>query len=142
MGIREIVNSMLGYAVSGTPADCIQIPQLQCFYQSKYVFAQARKIDFNLHYGDISGLEAYVDEDFIDMLEHLYKNAFEGVRPAEFKEIYTEIAKDDSGFILIIKNNGIILPSNHQSQLFELGYTTKSSPNRGYGLYIHSQEVN
>jgi len=71
------------------------------------------------------------------MLKSLYENAFEAVGSAEFKEIYSEIAKDDDGgFTLIIKNNGDVLPKGFQKQPFELGYTTKKAPNRGYGLHM------
>ena len=119
-----------------TPADSIPIPQLCLFFQIQYALARERKVDLVLHTSDLSGLEAYVDDAFIRMLERLFENAFEAVESAEFKEIYSEIAKDDDGgFTIIIKNNGDILPNGFQKHPFELGYTTKNDPDRGYGLY-------
>ena len=70
------------------------------------------------------------------MLKALYENAFEAVESAEFKEIYSEITKDeDGGTTIFIKNNGDILPCGQQNKPFELGYTTKSGVDRGHGLY-------
>ena len=124
------------YVKQKTPADTIPIPQLNLFFHIQYALARERQVDFVLQASDLSGLEAYVDDAFIRMLERLFENAFEAVEPAEFKEIYCEIAKDDDGgFTLIIKNNGDVLPKGGQKQPFELGYTTKNAPDRGYGLY-------
>ena len=62
------------------------------------------------------------------MLERLYENAFEAVGSAEFKEIYSEIVKDDDGgFTLIIKNNGDVLPKGGQKQPFELAILQKTT---------------
>lgn len=114
----------------------IENPQLRLFYQTEYTLAQERNVDFVTNFADCSGLDAYVDDSFIRMLKALYENAFEAVEAAEFKEIYNEITKDnDGGTTIIIKNNGDILPSGHQSKPFEIGYTTKSGADRGYGLY-------
>jgi len=114
----------------------IKNPQLRLFYQTEYTLAQERKIDFVTDFADCSGLDAYVDDTFIRMLKALYENAFEAVEAAEFKEIYSEITKDDDGgTTIIIKNNGDILPSGHHNKPFEVGYTTKSGVDRGYGLY-------
>lgn len=114
----------------------IKNPQLRLFYQTEYALAQERKVDFVTDFADCSGLDAYIDDTFIRMLKALYENAFEAVESAKFKEIYNEITKDDDGrTTIIIKNNGDILPSGHQSKPFEIGYTTKSGADRGYGLY-------
>lgn len=114
----------------------IKNPQLRLFYQTEYALARERKVDFVTDFADCSGLDAYVDDTFIRMLKALYENAFEAVESAEFKEIYSEISKDDDGSTtIIIKNNGDILPSGHQNKPFEIAYTTKSGVDRGHGLY-------
>lgn len=129
-------NAKEAYVKQMAPISLIPIPQLHLFFQIQYALAQEKQVDFILQTSDLSGLEAYVDDDFIWMLERLYENAFEAIETAEFKEIYSEIAKDDDGgFTVIIKNNGDVLPKGSQAHPFEPGYTTRNSPRRGYGLH-------
>jgi len=130
------------YVKQMTPISLVPIPQLHLFFQIQYAIAQEKQVDFILQTSDLSGLEAYVDDAFIRMLERLYENAFEAVETAEFKEIYSEIAKDDDGgFTIIIKNNGDVLPKGSQKHPFEFGYTTKNDPDRGYGLYAVKKQI-
>jgi len=125
------------YVKQMIPISLVPITQLYLFYEIQYALAQEKQVDFVLLTSNLSGLEAYVDDDFIWMLERLYENAFEAVESVELKEIYSEIAKDeDGGFSFVIKNNGDVLPKGSQLHPFEFGYTTRNSPRRGSSLYM------
>ncbi len=114
----------------------IQYPSLRNFLQNKIYLAQLAKIDFILEVDeDLSGLEYYIEDSLLEMLQELYNNAFEAALEAEFSEVYSKFIREENEFIILINNNGIVLPPTHQYQLFNPNYTRKKALIHGQGLF-------
>ena len=114
----------------------IPFPTLRDFLQNRIYLAELAKIDFILEVDEnLLGLEYYIEDSLLELLHELYQNAFEAAQEAEFPEVYSKFIRDEEDFVILINNNGVILPPTHQPHLFDLNYTSKKSLIHGYGLY-------
>ena len=78
--------------------------------------------------------EIYIDSDkFIACIVNIIKNAIEAIESKGEINIIAEI-KNREGHIKI-SNNGKMIPSNKQKEIFSEGYTTKNTGS-GLGLFI------
>ncbi|WP_253896170.1 sensor histidine kinase [Solibacillus sp. R5-41] len=81
----------------------------------------------------------YLDHhDFVVLFGNLIENAFDALIAVEREQKEVTISIDDNDGILaiLVADNGVGIPSNDVEKIFENGFSTKHSENRGIGLYL------
>jgi len=81
--------------------------------------------------------------DFVILFGNLIENAFDSFNNMNHKEKEVHISIDDNDGILaiLVSDNGIGMPEEIQSRIFESGFSTKDKENRGIGLYLVNEIV-
>ena len=76
--------------------------------------------------------------DFVVLFGNLIENAFDALvgLDREQKEITISIDDDDEVLAILVSDNGIGIPVENQSRIYENGFSTKQNENRGIGLYL------
>lgn len=76
------------------------------------------------------------------ILGNLLENALEAVADSKVKEVYCLLKQEHTELVLSVEDTGPGIPVEHQSEIFQWGYTTKGKGGtRGVGLYIVRQAV-
>lgn len=103
-------------------------------------------------YGKELGIEVEIDRkshfkrfpplldhhDFVVLLRNLIENAFEDLNVLSKDDKYVAISVDEHDGVLAIgvSDNGIGMSKEVQARMFENGFSTKASENRGIGLQL------
>ncbi|WP_374963640.1 ATP-binding protein [Lysinibacillus sp. RS5] len=76
--------------------------------------------------------------DFVVLLGNLIENAFEALNVLSKDDKYVAISVDEHDDVLAIavSDNGIGMSEEVQARMFENGFSTKASENRGIGLHL------
>ncbi|MFJ7735827.1 ATP-binding protein [Lysinibacillus sp. NPDC097287] len=76
--------------------------------------------------------------DFVVLFGNLIENAFEALNVISKEDKYVSISVDEHDGILAIavSDNGIGMSEEVRARMFENGFSTKESENRGIGLYL------
>ncbi len=76
--------------------------------------------------------------DLVLIIGNLIENAFDAVRllGPERRKVYFYMNDSDDFLEIIVKDLGPGIPEEIREIVFEQGFTTKGSPNRGLGLYL------
>ncbi|SHJ43413.1 GHKL domain-containing protein [Clostridium amylolyticum] len=79
----------------------------------------------------------FKDYELSEILNNLLNNAFEAVlnSKGDLKKVFLNIGCYEDNYIVEIGNTGERIEFNDIGKIFDLGYTTKTGRNRGYGLY-------
>lgn len=79
----------------------------------------------------------FKDYELSEILNNLLNNAFEAVLSSkgDSKKVFLNIGCYVDNYIVEIGNTGERIEFNDIGKIFNLGYTTKTGRNRGYGLY-------
>lgn len=103
-------------------------------------------------YGKELGIEVEIDRkshfkrfpplldhhDFVVLFGNLIENAFEALNVLSKEDKYVAISVDEHDGVLAIAvtDNGIGMTKEVQERMFENGFSSKASENRGIGLYL------
>ena len=79
---------------------------------------------------DVGDWEIYADSQVTRVFRNIFENA--GIHGKHVTEIFVEATKDDHGLTLIIGDNGIGIPQEMKTEIFEPGMMR----NRGLGLFL------
>lgn len=81
--------------------------------------------------------------DFVLIFGNLIENAFDAltVVQQEYKEITISIDDNDDILAILVSDNGIGIPSEHLTKIFDNGFSTKAKDSRGIGLYLVQEIV-
>ena len=115
---------------------------LTSLLNTKQKIAETKGIDFSFSCTcDLS--EFYVASwDLCSIMGNLLDNAFEAVvSNNSYKRVSVEIKCNDSNYNLLVYNNGPKLTDTDIKKIFLLGYSTKNTLGRGYGLFITKQLI-
>jgi sensor histidine kinase regulating citrate/malate metabolism len=75
--------------------------------------------------------------DLCSMVGNLLDNALEAVVCTQGpKRMGFEIKHEQGNYIIYVHNSGPRIPDSLKEDIFNLGFTTKGSHARGYGLYL------
>ncbi|WP_315971313.1 sensor histidine kinase [Paenibacillus sp. N3.4] len=81
--------------------------------------------------------------DIVVILGNLIENAFDALKDKEGKrEVFISIEQDDEVLSMMVEDNGIGMNEETRQHIFERGFSTKSTENRGIGLYLIQNIVN
>lgn len=83
-------------------------------------------------------LESY---QLVLILGNLLENAMESVAGQSLREIHCYLKQADHELVVSIEDTGTGIPPSVQEHIFEWGFTTKKTPNRGIGLYLVKQTI-
>ncbi|MFZ7103428.1 MAG: sensor histidine kinase [Peptococcaceae bacterium] len=112
-------------------------PALTALLNSKRKVAEIKKIEFDFSVKcDVSQIHI-PSWDLCSIIANLLDNAFEAVTGNNgHKRVGMEIKLEDHLYQIYVYNNGPRLTLAEKRRIFDLGYTTKDSIGRGYGLYL------
>jgi two-component system sensor histidine kinase DctS len=81
--------------------------------------------------------------DFVIILGNLIENAFDSFQNLENtkKEVFISIEQNDEILSLFVEDNGCGIDERYKPHIFDQGFSTKSTNNRGIGLYLVKQIV-
>ncbi|WP_147533561.1 ATP-binding protein [Bacillus marasmi] len=81
--------------------------------------------------------------DFVLMVGNLIENAYDSFHQshADCKEIYVSIRQSDKLLTILVEDNGCGIPEANLASIFSYGYSSKSGPGRGIGLFLVQQIV-
>lgn len=79
--------------------------------------------------------EGITSEDLGSVLGNLIENSIEALKGIPNGSIYVKISEDREKLYIMVKDNGPGIPTEIQTDIYDLGVTSKSSQ-RGYGMYI------
>ncbi|MFY0521372.1 ATP-binding protein [Lysinibacillus sp. UGB7] len=82
--------------------------------------------------------------DFVVLFGNLIENAFEALNILSKDDKYVSISVDehDGMLAIAVSDNGIGMTEDVQTRMFENGFSTKASENRGIGLHLIYEIVN
>lgn len=94
------------------------------------------EIDQNSHFKRFPPLLDH--HDFVVLLGNLIENAFEALNVLSKEDKYVSISVDEHDGVLAIgvTDNGIGMTEEVKNRMFENGFSTKASENRGIGLHL------
>jgi two-component system, CitB family, sensor histidine kinase DctS len=81
--------------------------------------------------------------EFVIILGNLIENAFDSFQSItdEEKEVFISIEQNDEILSLSVEDNGCGIDETHQAHIFDQGFSTKGTKDRGFGLYLVKQIV-
>jgi two-component system sensor histidine kinase DctS len=81
--------------------------------------------------------------DFVVILGNLIENAFDSFQTVvdRKKEVYISIEQTDEILSLSVEDNGCGIDEQHKEHIFDEGFSTKGTSDRGIGLYLIKQIV-
>lgn len=81
--------------------------------------------------------------DFVVILGNLIENAFDSFQTVvdRNKEMYISIEQNDEILSLSVEDNGCGIDEQHKAHIFDEGFSTKGTNDRGIGLYLIKQIV-
>ncbi|MBB5326313.1 two-component system sensor histidine kinase DctS [Anoxybacillus tepidamans] len=81
--------------------------------------------------------------DFVVVLGNLIENAFDSFQTVvdRNKEVYISIEQNDEILSLSVEDNGCGIDEQHKAHIFDEGFSTKGTNDRGIGLYLIKQIV-
>ncbi|MCH7321096.1 sensor histidine kinase [Solibacillus sp. MA9] len=81
--------------------------------------------------------------DFVLLFGNLIENAFDALVGVEreYKEILISIDDNDGMLAIMVSDNGVGIPQEHQEHILESGFSTKQNANRGIGLFLINEIV-
>ncbi|MER2106475.1 MAG: sensor histidine kinase [Solibacillus sp.] len=81
--------------------------------------------------------------DFVLLFGNLIENAFDALTGVnqEDKEITISIDDNDGILAILVADNGIGIPEENLTKIFENGFSTKAKESRGIGLYLIQEIV-
>ena len=99
------------------------------------------EIDRNSHFKRFPPLLDH--HDFVVLFGNLIENAFEALNVLSKEDKYVSISVDEHDGVLAIgvTDNGIGMTDEVQIRMFENGFSTKASENRGIGLHLIQEIV-
>ena len=121
----------------------IQIPSIKSLLLGKASEAEEKHICFSLDSeGVLVMLPSYFDESsMIIVLGNLIQNAFEAAQDyPETSNVFVSIRQEEAGIIILIRNNGYVIPEKFWDKIFTPGFTTKITGS-GYGLYNVKRQI-
>lgn len=115
-------------------------PALNALLQAKMETASRNDIHLFLEVSsDLS--EIHIEQwELCKVIANIIDNALTAVMEKEKdRSIYINICEDLNDYIVIIQNNGPMIPESLQQLIFKKGYTTKKEDGHGFGLMIIKQ---
>lgn len=112
-------------------------PIITGLINSKSNLAQSQGIDFAV--SPIGQMPNFVIEpwDLCSILGNLIDNAMEAALQDKFgPRVGVEFKRECGNYTIYVHNNGAKIKEEDHDKIFEAGFTDKSSPGRGYGLFI------
>lgn len=109
--------------------------------------SRAKELGISLEIDRNSNLETFpapLDKhDFVIILGNLIENAFDSFTDSneEEKSIFVSIEQNEELLSILIEDNGMGIPKEIQSQIFNEGFSTKHKSNRGIGLHLIKETV-
>ncbi|MDA8228202.1 MAG: sensor histidine kinase [Desulfitobacterium hafniense] len=80
--------------------------------------------------------------NLVIILGNLLENAFEAVADKDLREVHCLLSQRKTELVCAVEDTGHGIRLEDQTQIFEWGFTTKGSENRGIGLYIVKKIIN
>lgn len=98
-------------------------------------------IDRNSYFSDFPNQLDH--HDFVLMLGNLIENAYDSFHQIQndSKEIYVSIRQNGNLLNILVEDNGCGIREEVVASIFDYGYSSKSGPGRGIGLYLVKQIV-
>lgn len=115
----------------------IENPVLFSLINSKYALARAQGIQFSVNIDcDLTGIKIE-PWDLNSILGNLLDNAMEAAAlDLQGPRVNCKINDLQGEFVIIVQNNGPLIPESDKARVFEAGFSTRDGESRGYGLYI------
>jgi two-component system, CitB family, sensor histidine kinase DctS len=81
--------------------------------------------------------------DFVVILGNLIENAFDSFKNSDqpHKEVFISIEQNEEILSLSVEDNGSGIDEQHKERIFDEGFSTKGTNERGFGLYLVKQIV-
>ncbi|MTI65462.1 MAG: GHKL domain-containing protein [Firmicutes bacterium] len=112
---------------------------LTVLLNSKIKVAEDKNINFDFAIKcDLERLKIN-DREFCSIIGNLIDNAFEATVESENdvnRYVGLEIKFENNNFIIYVSNTGNKIPREIEKKLFNPGFTTKGTNDRGYGLFL------
>jgi two-component system sensor histidine kinase DctS len=109
--------------------------------------SRGKELGITVHIDRNSRLESFppkLDEhDFVIIFGNLIENAFDAFKDSteEEKEIYVSIEQHEELLSILIEDNGMGIPKEKETLIFQEGFSTKEGSNRGIGLFLIKEIV-
>ncbi|HBW33856.1 sensor histidine kinase [Desulfosporosinus sp. BICA1-9] len=121
----------------------IKHPSVAGLLLGKYNRGKELKVDVVFD-PDSSLLE--LPEDFDDntltiILGNLLENAMEAVVGSELREVHCRIKQEQTELVLSVEDTGVGITPENQARIYQWGFSTKGTDNRGIGLSLVRQTV-
>lgn len=85
--------------------------------------------------------EVLESHQLVLILGNLLENAMEAVAGQSLREVHCYLKQEEQELVMSVEDTGPGIPSAVQERIFDWGFTTKKSPNRGIGLYLIKQTI-
>ncbi|MBO8172227.1 MAG: sensor histidine kinase [Bacillaceae bacterium] len=81
--------------------------------------------------------------DLVVVIGNLIENAFDALqeKDEEPKKVFVSLLDEGESLRIYVEDNGIGIDDDTRQKMFERGFTTKTQPGRGIGLYLIQQVV-
>jgi hypothetical protein len=115
----------------------IGIPELEVVIYDAFQQAKEQGVEININTMELPASLPINIYDLIKALTNVIKNAFEAMSryPEEHRKLSIDIFEEKNLYVFKISNNTPLIPKDHQSRIFEKGFTTKEEGD-GFGLYM------
>lgn len=111
----------------------------------KYARAKELRVDLEIdRASNLSELPPYLETgDMVAVIGNLIENALDAVRQAkqERRRVYFAIFDNPGDLTITVRDWGDGIPEEKRETIFNQGFTTKGSADRGIGLYLVKQYV-
>ncbi|MEK8129101.1 sensor histidine kinase [Paenibacillus filicis] len=86
--------------------------------------------------------ERFDPHDMVIILGNLVENAFDALMSREgHREIFISIAQDEELLSILVEDNGSGMSAEAKRRMLERGFSTKTGPHQGIGLFLIGQIV-
>jgi len=121
----------------------IKHPSVAGLLLGKYNRGKELKVEvFFEHDSSLGELPGSIDSNTLTIiLGNLLENAMEAVVGKELCEVHCRIKQEDKVLILSVEDTGVGIDPKNQEKVFQWGFSTKGTGNRGIGLPLVKQTV-
>lgn len=141
VAVTSYVNDVVGDVKINNKVLSVRNPILSSMLFTKMTTCQTEKVPFKVDITSEAFSQKMSSTDLIRLLSNLIDNAYEATieLPKERQQIILNMREDRHYDILTVKNSSTC--KRLDERFFEVGFSTKSTSNRGYGLTIIKQII-